>query len=144
MQAILAEMEKSPHAISLANLLNQAGIMEQSDPQQAYRKALADPILVAQVFQAAGLIAAPDFENVRRCHQAVLKGELTVEEAARALKLAKQMKIPVEQVLDEENGWTYARAEEAKRKGMVTGFLAGCAASVVGFGLFLLSTGKEK
>jgi hypothetical protein len=144
MQAILAEMEKSPHAISLANLINQAGLTGETDPQTADRKALSDPILVAQFFQAAGLIGKADFENVRRCHQAVIKGELTLEEAARALKLSKEMKIPVERILDEENGWTYARAQEAKRKGMITGFFAGCAASVLGFGLLILSNRSEK
>jgi len=143
LQAILVEMEQSPHALSLAKLLNQAGLIEQTDSQTIYRKALADPILVAQVFQAAGLIGKGDFENVRRCHEAVVKGELTVEEAARALKLSKEMKLPVQQVLDQENGWTFARAQEAKRNGMLTGFVAGCAASILGFGLILLSNRKE-
>jgi len=143
MQALLAEVEKSPHAASLANMLNQAGMMESSDPQSAYRKALTDPHLVAQVFQAAGLIGQSDFANVSLCHQAVLKGELTIEQAAQALKLAKQMNIPVQQVLDEENGWTYARAQEARKKGMLTGFLAGCAATAVGVGLLLLTTRKD-
>jgi hypothetical protein len=143
LHGIMAELEQSPHALSLAKLLNQAGLIEKTDPQTAYRKALADPILITQVFHAAGLIDKGDFENVRRCHEAVVKGELTLEEAARALKLSKEMKLPVEQVLDQENGWTFARAQEAKKKGMITGFFAGCAASILGFGVIMLASKKE-
>jgi hypothetical protein len=141
-QAVVNELETSPEVANFVKLLNQAGLIEQPDPQAIYRKALADPIAIAQVFHAAGVIAESDFENVKRCHQAVSNGELTMEEAARALKLSKAMKLPVEQVLDEENGWTLARSQAARRKGMVAGFLAGCAATFAAF--CLLSLGRSR
>jgi len=143
MQGTLDAIEKSPQSANLVSMLKQAGLLEYEDEHTAVQKALSDPTAVAKMFHAAGFIRACDYENVRRCHQAVLTGELTVEAAAHALKLSRELKVPIEHILDEQNGWQNLRALHARRKEMITGFVAGCSLAFLAIWLVISLRGSR-
>jgi hypothetical protein len=126
---------------SLTDLMRAAGLVSESDIQNVYQKALHDPVLSAKLFEAAGIIANKDLEKVLHCHERMMKNELSSSEAARVLKKAREQNVPVEKVLEEFGAWTEARAQEERRRGIVTGFAAGCVAGVAGLAAWLLFDG---
>jgi hypothetical protein len=127
MQEALDAIEKSPQSANLVSLLKQAGLLEYDDERTAVQKALSDPSAAAKMFHAAGFIRASDYNNVRRCHQLVLTGELSVEVAADALRLSRELRVPIEQILDQQHGIQRPQVLHARRKEeMIAGFVAGC------------------
>jgi hypothetical protein len=123
---------------SLTNLLHSAGLISESEIQNVYEKALHDPALAAKLFEAAGVIANKDLEDVLHCHDRILKNELSSTEAARVLRLSKERNVPVDKVLEEFGAWTEARAREERTRGAVAGFAAGCVAGVAGLAAWML------
>jgi hypothetical protein len=138
MREFLSTAEKS-NSHNFAELLKAAGYLDSKDIQSAYSRAFSDPTIAAKVFHAAGLINESDIKNVTKVHECLKKGQLSEEEALRALRFSKENGTPIETVLDDLGGWTIARARAERSLGAIQGFVAGCALGAIGTGLLIIS-----
>jgi hypothetical protein len=137
-QQALNTIENSPQSAELLNMLNQAGLIESASEEVAVQRVLADPIALAKFFQAAGFIRGADFESVKRCYQSMVGGDLTVDAAVHALKLSRELRIPVDKILEDQAGRKDIAPLDARRQELIAGFVAGSVAALAGIAVVML------
>ncbi|CAN5650309.1 hypothetical protein BH10CYA1_BH10CYA1_14830 [soil metagenome] len=98
------EATETPEIVppKLIELFKQAGVFTENEVQRGYEQMLTDPLLSGRVLIAMGLTDEPTLKFSLRCHSLIKKGQLTEDQAIRAIRGLRSGMRTQEEVLVEQ------------------------------------------